>query len=192
MTLEIRTLTDDDLPAATAISSYSFNAPNRDYSDYTARARRAHKPDWYLGSFEDGVMTAMMVMLPTEMYLNGATIPFGAVSPVATSPEHRRKGHAAQMLHRSLGLMKDRGQVISGLTTPHPALYRRFGWEIAADHRRYAFAPKDFALTSQPSQRGRFQMLTSADWRELDAVHRRVRRTPQRSLRVATPPGGST
>ncbi|HEX5370957.1 MAG TPA: GNAT family N-acetyltransferase, partial [Dehalococcoidia bacterium] len=131
MSIEIRTLTDDDLPAAVAISSYSFNAPNRDYSDYLTRARRVGKPEWYLGSFADGDMTAMMVTLPTEMYLNGTTIPFGAVSPVATAPEHRRQGHAAQMLRRSLELMKDRGQVISGLTTPHPALYRRFGWEIS-------------------------------------------------------------
>jgi predicted acetyltransferase len=106
-----------------------------------------------------------------EMYLNGAAIPFGAVSPVATAPEHRRKGHAGQMLRKSLELMRDRGQVISGLTTPHPALYRRYGWEIAADRRLYSFAPKDFVPTSRPTHRGSFEMLASKDWPLLNEVH---------------------
>ena len=174
MTFEIRTLTDDDLPRAVAITRYSFNAPNHwDTSEeLVERARKANSPDWYLGTFEDGAMTSMMTMLPMEMYLNGAPIPFGAVSPVATAPEHRRKGHAGRMLRRSLELMRDRGQVISGLTTPHPALYRRFGWEIAADRHTYAFSPKDLQLTSPPRQRGRIEMLATNDWSSLDEVHK--------------------
>ena len=97
MPFDIRVLTDDDLPRAVAISGYSFNAPrNVDNEERTARARKANRPDWYLGTFEDGAMTSMMCMLPVAMYLNGAAIPFGAVSPVATAPEHRRKGHAGQ------------------------------------------------------------------------------------------------
>jgi len=173
MPFEIRTLTDDELPRAVAISGYAFNAP-RDLTndERTARARKANKPDWYLGTFEDSAMTSMMVMLPVEMYLNGAAIPFGAVSPVATAPEHRRKGHAGQMLRHSLEVMRDRGQVISGLTTPHPALYRRYGWEISADRRLYAFPPKDFLPTSKPAHRGSFEMLTSKDWPLLEEVHR--------------------
>jgi predicted acetyltransferase len=68
--------------------------------------------------------------------------------------------------------MRDRGQVISGLTTPHPSLYRRYGWEIAADRRNYSFAPKDLRLTSPARQRGSLEMLASEDWRLLDEVHR--------------------
>jgi predicted acetyltransferase len=173
MAIDIRVLTDDELPDAVAISAYAFNAPDHwNNEDRIARARRANRADWYLGTFEDGAMTSMMEMLPVEMFLNGAAIPFGAVSPVATAPEHRRKGHAAQMLRRSLVLMRDRGQVISGLTTPHPALYRRYGWEIAADRRTYSFAPKDFAATSKPAYRGSFEMLKPVDWPKLDEVHR--------------------
>jgi predicted acetyltransferase len=172
MSFEIRVLTDDDLPQAVAISSYAFNAPDHWNNEARVeRARNANRPDWYLGTFEDGVMTSMMQMLPVEMYLNGAPIPFGAVSPVATAPEHRRKGHAGQMLRKSLELMRDRGQVISGLTTPHPALYRRYGWEIAADRRNYSFSPKDLHLTSPATQRGRFEMLTVSDWPLLAEVH---------------------
>nr|AHZ45596.1 GCN5-related N-acetyltransferase [uncultured bacterium] len=172
MPFEIRTLTDDDMARAVAISSYSFNAPDHwNNAERIERARKANRPDWYVGTFEDGAMTSMMVILPVEMYLNGAAIPFGAVSPVATAPEHRRKGHAGQMLRKSLEVMRDRGQLISGLTTPHPALYRRYGWEISADRHTYTFAPKDLHLTSMPKQRGGFEMLTSNDWPLLAEVH---------------------
>jgi len=97
----------------------------------------------------------------------------GAVSPVASSALHRRKGHAGAMLRRSLEQMRERGQVLSALYTPHPALYRRFGWEIAADRRIYEFKPKDLQLTAQPSHRGRLRFVTVEDWQELDAVFRR-------------------
>jgi predicted acetyltransferase len=172
MPFEIRTLTDDEHSRAVDISNYSFNAPNHwDNAERIERSRKANQLDWYLGTFEDGAMTSMMVMFPVEMYLNGAAIPFGAVSPVATAPEHRRKGHAGQMLRKSLEVMRDRGQVISGLTTPHPALYRRYGWEISADRRQYAFPPKDFVPTSKPKHRGNFEMLRPKDWALLADVH---------------------
>ena len=35
------------------------------------------------------------------MRINGGAIPFGAVSPVANSPLHRRKGHTGAMLRQS-------------------------------------------------------------------------------------------
>jgi predicted acetyltransferase len=172
MSFEIRTLTDDDIPRAVAISGYAFNAPDHWNNDARLdRALKARRADWYLGTFENSAMTSMMTMLPVEMFLNGAAIPFGAVSPVATAPEHRRKGHAGQMLRHSLAVMRDRGQVLSGLTTPHPALYRRYGWEIAADRRNYSFSPKDLHLTSPAKQRGSFEMLSLTDWQSLNEVH---------------------
>jgi predicted acetyltransferase len=77
------------------------------------------------------------------------------------------------MLRRSLELMRERGQVLSGLYTPHPALYRRFGWEIAADERIYEFKPKDLQLSAHPAQRGRLRYVKQDDWRLLDVVFRR-------------------
>jgi predicted acetyltransferase len=174
MTFEIRTLTEDDIPRAVGISAYSFNAPDHWSNEARIeRARKAYRPEWYLGTFEDETMTSMMLMLPVEMYLNGAALPFGAVSPVATAPEHRRKGHAGQMLRHSLEVMRDRGQVLSGLTTPHPALYRRYGWEIAAERRNHFFSPKDLRLTSPAKQRGGLEMVSPDDWRPLEVVHQR-------------------
>jgi predicted acetyltransferase len=173
MAIEIRSLVnEEELDAATRISAQAFASPFRhDMAGSLQRAREASKPEWHLGVFEAGEMTSMMCIIPNEMYINGAALSFGTVSPVASSPLHRRKGHAGAMLRRSLAVMRERSQVISGLYTPHPALYRRYGWEIASDWRRYSFNPKDFRPQAQPQQRGRFRWLTQDDWQQLDRVY---------------------
>jgi predicted acetyltransferase len=67
--------------------------------------------------------------------------------------------------------MRERGQPLAGLYTPHPAFYRRYGWEIAAQGRTYGFKPKDLDLQFAPSQRGSFHLLRPADWRQLLPVY---------------------
>jgi predicted acetyltransferase len=90
---------------------------------------------------------------------------------------HRRKGHAGAVLKRGLEVMRERGQVLTGLHTPHPSLYRRFGWEIASERRSYSFAPKDVTLATQAKERGRFRILKPDDWQQADRVYRQHSRT---------------
>ncbi len=203
MTFEIRTITSDEVEQAELISLQAFgNADRFSPAQAFERARGFYPPDWHLASFEDGEMTSMMRMLPFAMRLNGRGLPFGAVSPVANSPLHRRKGHTGAMLRKSLEIMRERGQWLSGLYTPHPAFYRRYGWEIACDERRYSFKPKDYQPTVQPSQRGRLRWIKPEDWSQLDRIYRQhstLRNGPfhrgevwwRNSVmgQIATPPG---
>ena len=173
MTLEIRPITDDEVERAEFITMYSFDSPERrDMAAAVERSRRIFPNDWSLASFEDGEMTAFIRVIPFAMRVNGRGLSFGAVGPVVSAPEHRRKGHVGALLRRALADMRERGQLLSGLHTPHPTLYRRYGWEIASLRRRYAFAPKEIELMTQPSERGRFRMLKPDDWAQADRVYR--------------------
>ncbi len=173
MTLEIRPITDEEVERAEFITMYSFNSPERrDMAAAVERSRRIFLNDWSLASFVDGEMTAFIRVLPFAMRVNGRGLSFGAVGPVVSAPEHRRKGHVGALLRRALADMRERGQLLSGLHTPHPTLYRRYGWEIASLRRRYAFAPKEIELMAQPSERGRFRMLKPDDWAQADRVYR--------------------
>ena len=173
MTLEIRPITDDEVERAEFITMYSFDSPERrDMAAAVERSRRIFSNDWSLASFEDGEMTAFIRVVPFAMRVNGRGLSFGAVGPVVSAPEHRRKGHVGALLRRALADMRERGQLLSGLHTPHPTLYRRYGWEIASLRRRYAFAPKEIELMTQPSERGRFRMLKPDDWAQADRVYR--------------------
>lgn len=174
MSLEIRPITDDEVERSEFISAYSFNnAERRDLASAVERSRKFYPKEWTLASFENGEMTAFLRVLPHAMRINGGALSFGAVGPVVTSPEHRRKGHVGALLRQAIADMRERGQSISGLGTPHPNLYRRYGWEIAGSERNYSFAPKDIALLAQPSERGRFRLLAPDDWSQADRVYRR-------------------
>jgi predicted acetyltransferase len=173
MTLEIRPVTDEEIEQAEYITSYSFNNPERyDLGPAVERSRKFFPVDWSLASFEDGEMTTFIRMIPLPMRINGRGLSHAGVGPVVSLPSHRRKGHAGAVLKRGLEVMRERGQVLSGLHTPHPSLYRRFGWEIASERRTYSFAPKDVTLAAQPKERGRFRMLKPDDWQQADRVYR--------------------
>ncbi len=171
MTFEIRNLRIDDLEEAAQLDAHAFGMSLRhDVTPMFEHWKARFDTDSYLGVFEDGEMTSMMRTIPVEMHLNGGLIKLGAVSPVANSPLHRRKGHTGAMLRRSLEQMHDAGQPLSGLYTPHPAFYRRYGWEVASEWRALSFKPKDFKLTLEPSQRGRFRFLKLEDWEALEPI----------------------
>lgn len=171
MAFEIRNLTLDDLDEAARLDAHAFGMELRhDVTPMLEHWKARFETDSYLGVFDDGEMTSMMRTIPVEMYLNGGLLGLGAVSPVANSPLHRRKGHTGAMLRRSLEQMRDAGQPLSGLYTPHPAFYRRYGWEVASEWRAVSFKPKDFGLTMEPSQRGRFRFLDLTDWQTLEPI----------------------
>ena len=172
MSLEIRALTLDDLEEALLLDAHAFASSRRhDVTPMVESATKRFDTESYLGVFEDGEMTSMMRTIPLQMYLNGGLLSLGAVSPVANSPLHRRKGHTGAMLRRSLEQMRDDGLLLSALYTPHPSFYRRYGWEVASEWRSIDFKPKDFALTVEPSQRGRFRFLQAEDWKQMEPVY---------------------
>ena len=173
MSLEIRPITEAEIEKAEFITAYSFNSSDRrDLERRVEQARQFYPTGWSLASFEDGEMTAFVRVVPFAIRINGRGLSFGAVGPVVSLPEHRRKGHVGALLRQALADMRENGQVLSGLHTPHPTLYRRYGWEIASLKKQYAFPPKEIELLAQPSERGRFRMLQQDDWAQADRVYR--------------------
>ena len=169
--MEIRSLREEEIEQALTISALSFG--NRSsVADSVERGRELYPADYYLGVFDGDEMAAMMRVLPARMRLNHESVPLALVTPVASSHLHRRRGYAGAMLRRSLEMMREQGQWLAALYTPHPSLYRRYGWEIAADERIFKFSPKDLQLAVQPAQRGRMRYVTVDEWQDVDVVHR--------------------
>lgn len=173
MTLDIRPIRDEELDQAEFMIAYAFNTDGRaNLTDAGERSKRIYPNNWTLAAFDDGEMVAFMRILPFAIRINGRGLPMGGVTFVSTLPQHRRRGYVGQTLRRALSDMRDRGQSLSGLFTPHPALYRRYGWEIASSWRSVEFAPKDVVLREQPREQGRMRMAGPDDWQQMDRVYR--------------------
>jgi predicted acetyltransferase len=171
MSIEIRRpATDEEWTQHAAIAAYAFNS---DRTDAGLQHRGAYYDrDWALAAFEGGEMAAGLVVIPFEQYIEGASIPTGGVASVSCLPERRRGGYTRTLLRHALQTMRDAGQPLSMLWTPHYSLYRRFGWEIAARMMSYSFPPKT-VRPRRPASAGRWERLSSEPWPRFDALYTR-------------------
>src|SRR5437764_3970211 len=119
MTTEYRVLKSEDLEQSAyvdAVAFYGTPSPER-----TEMYQRFFLPEWSAGAFVDGRLVADVRAMPMARRMNGGSTPLAAVGPVASLASQRRQGHVGRLLTMSLELMRERGQPLSGLYTPHDA-----------------------------------------------------------------------
>ena len=169
MTNEYRVVTADDIEQLVDVEARAFY--NTSTPERVELTRRLIPPDWTVAAFVDGRLVASVRSIPMVRRINGGGIGLGAVGPVACLAEYRRQGHVGRLLRLALERMRDQGQAMSGLYTPHDALYARYGWERAEGRKSYKFEPKSVQLRRKGA-RGRIEKIGPDDWRRLDAVYR--------------------
>ena len=90
----------------------------------------------------DGVAVALASAVPMRQNVGGAVYQMAGVAGVATYPQARRRGYARALVTELLGLMRDRGYVVSALYPFRPSFYGRFG---------YVGLPQTLTVTFPPS-----------------------------------------
>ncbi len=159
---------DAEYVAHCFIDAYAFNGDRT--PEGTERRRPVEPPDTCFGAFDGDELIAGLAIAPMQLYINGAPIDAGGIGSVSCLPEHRRAGHVAGLLKYGLQTMFDRGQVLSGLFTPHHALYGRYGWEASSRVTAYSFEPKAVALR-HPRPAGTIARATADDWPLLQEIY---------------------
>lgn len=174
MAIEIRPIREDEVEEATFINRYAFNEDRRPKAleESAGYARLHFRTAATLAVILDGKMTACMRVFPFTMIVNGNAVPTGGVASVASLPEQRRKGHVGAMLRRAIADMRERGQAVSALYTPHPALYRKHGWEIAANALEFSLKPKDVRPIRDAKGVG-CRRVDFDGWALLDGIYRK-------------------
>ena len=170
MAVEFRALQAEDVEQAAYVEAVAFY--NQPTAERTAQLRQFYPPDWTIGAFVDGRPVAVIRTTPMARRINGHGVRYGTIGPVACLAEHRRKGYVGKLLRMTLERMRDQGMPLSGLHTPHDALYRRFGWERAEGKKRYVFRARDVSLRFQGAP-GSMESVSADDWHRLEDVYRR-------------------
>jgi len=169
MSVDYRPLTDDDLEQAVVVESTAFY--NKPTPERLAQMREFFPPEWTVGAFVDGRLVADVRTIPMARRINGAATGFGAVGPVACLAGYRRQGHVGKLLRLALERMREQGLALSGLFTPHDALYARFGWERSEAKKLYYMRPSDIRLRVKGTP-GTLEAVAPDDWPRLDAIYR--------------------
>lgn len=133
MTLSVRPLADDDLPAAWELGRLAFGGP-------------ATAPDWALrpvdgllrlGAFDArGRLVGKATDTGHGQWWGGRAVATADVGGVAVLPEYRGAGLARALLTDLLARGRARGAAVSALHPTVSAVYRRLGWEVVGALQR--------------------------------------------------------
>ena len=132
MSMEIRRMTLEDVPAVVELDSLSFSLPWPERSFRFELTENSASRCWVVEL--DGKIVGMLVawLLVDEAH----------IATIATHPDHRRQGIARNLLAYALRYMSKEGAVTSFLevresNTAAQELYRQFGYEAVGRRKRY-------------------------------------------------------
>ncbi|AJY75238.1 hypothetical protein VN24_12455 [Paenibacillus beijingensis] len=136
--MEIRVLRADEFDLYLELAQYAFQIEMTEEQTNDARGR--FKPEHVTGAFEDGNLAAMLTIIPLDIYLQGAKVQMGGVAGVSSWPEKRRQGCVGKLIAHALEQMRSSGQTVSMLAPFSFSFYRKYGWEMAFEHKKYTIA----------------------------------------------------
>jgi predicted acetyltransferase len=168
---EIRPAREDELDRVHLVVAYSFTGDRS--QEGRERMRHVEELANPLVLLEDGEIVASLRVYDFTMLVNAAPVRMGGVSSVACLPESRRKGYVGMLLRHALEQMREAGQPLSALYTPHPSLYRRYGWMVAAANLKFTLNPKQVRPYNPSPPRGRTVRISEEDQPVVEEVFRR-------------------
>lgn len=140
--MEIRPLRAVEFDASLSLSEYAFQYKVK--PEDREERRKSFIPERSWGAFEGGELLAKLMLLPLHLYVQGRPVPMGGIAGVATWPEHRRSGLVRELLATALRRMNEQGQILSCLHPFSIPFYRKFGWEVYTDYKKYSVTIDSF------------------------------------------------
>lgn len=140
--MELRQLRSDEFEISTKLSEYAFQytlTPEQRESN-----QKHFKPERFWGIFDGEELQAKLTIIPLQVYVHGNKFDMGGIAGVATWPENRRQGHVSTLLKHALQEMKSKGQTLSFLHPFSIPFYRKFGWELYAEYKKYTIPVSKF------------------------------------------------
>lgn len=140
--MELRQLRSDEFEISTKLSEYAFQytlTPEQRESN-----QKHFKPERFWGIFDGEELQAKLTIIPLQVYVHGDIFDMGGIAGVATWPENRRQGHVSTLLKHALQEMKSKGQTLSFLHPFSIPFYRKFGWELYAEYKKYLIPVSKF------------------------------------------------
>ncbi|MFB5764025.1 GNAT family N-acetyltransferase [Paenibacillus medicaginis] len=140
--MEIRQLRHEEFEASVELSQYAFQ-----YTLSPAELeeqKKKFKPEQVWAVFDGEELNAKFTLLPLQVYLYGKPYAMGGIAGVATWPEKRRGGLVSRLLKHALEQMKASGQTVSFLHPFSFPFYRKFGWEIFVEYKKYTIPVDKF------------------------------------------------
>ncbi|SFM50953.1 Predicted acetyltransferase [Gracilibacillus orientalis] len=135
MSDKMRKLAREDNPEIFKLSQFAFQYSLSQEELIEQEEEAAHHEIW--GCFEEEQLSAKVHMIPLNVNINGKAMKMGGIAAVASWPEYRRSGKIKRLLQEVLRSMKSTGHTISYLHPFSVPFYRKYGYELTFNQRKY-------------------------------------------------------
>lgn len=156
------------------LAAQGFNGP------INAEAEAEQLPKFHrdrcLAAVVDGEVAAWSQVRPFGQFFGGRCVPMGGFSPVVTAAEHRGHGYGSMVTAAQFPLLRERGEVISGLYPAQTQLYRGNGFEVAGVYAYRTFPTRSLRQL-RPSGAVRVRKGTADDLPAIKDCYRRFAAT---------------
>jgi predicted acetyltransferase len=149
MGIEVRTITDDEVPAWCGAMSLGFLNPAGDADAEVRRPGLLLDRTW--AAFDGARVVATLRSFPCELTVpGGGPLRASAVTAVTTTSTHRRRGLASRMVTADLAASAERGELASVLIAGEWQIYGRFGYGAATEHQTWTVDASAARLRHRP------------------------------------------
>ena len=149
MPLDVRTITDDEVPAWCAAVNTGFLNASGDVDAELRRPSLILDRTW--GGLDGATFVATLRSFPSELTVpGGGVIAASAMTAVTTTSTHRRRGLASRLVAADLASSLERGEMASVLIAAEGEIYGRFGYGPSTEHQTLTVDTLAARLRSRP------------------------------------------
>jgi predicted acetyltransferase len=143
--IELRPMTDDDLPDLRRLDDLAFGVttPDPRWDAATAGLER----DRQTAAVVDGDLAGHAAVFSHELTVPGGLAPAAGVTWVMVSPLHRRRGVLSALMEHQLADLHEDGEAVATLWASEAAIYPRFGYGQASRRMSMTVPRAHAALT---------------------------------------------
>ena len=132
MTLEVRVLADDELPASVDVVRSALLAEPGPSQAFDAE-RSGHESGRTHGALEDGRVVGTAGAFTFDLTVpGGCRVPVAGVTRVGVLATHTRRGALTTLMRAQLRDVRQRGEPVAVLRASEAAIYGRFGYGAAS------------------------------------------------------------
>jgi predicted acetyltransferase len=128
MDLQIRTISEDELPAFVRATEAAFSSVAS--PEDIDRERLLAEPDRCFAAFDGPELVGTAGAFTMPMTVPGGEIEVGYVTAVGVLPTHRRRGVNTMLMRGQLDDARDRGELVEVLYASEGGIYGRYGYGI--------------------------------------------------------------
>ncbi len=172
MALELRTITDDEVPGFREALMTVFGGDAEDDEGGADRFRALVDPSQAWAAVDGGHIVATAATFNLAIGIPGGTLPIAGLTMVTVRPTHRRRGLLRELIRVHLDDARGRGLAVSGLWASEASIYGRFGYGVAAHHDELAVDAAQTMTVAGNRELDRIEWIDEAGARaELPAIY---------------------